>query len=211
MEAPSRSWDLPPVYDPSGIEGARHARWERPRAFVADSGAAGSPFVITLPPPNVTGQLHMGHVLNHTLQDLLIRWKRMEGGPTLFLPGSDHAGIATQNMVERKLAKEGKDRRTIGRDAFLAEVWTWKERYEARIIEQMKRLGESCDWSRYRFTMDEGLSRAVIEVFVSLHERGLIYRGKRLINWCPGCRTALSDEEVEHEETSGNLYFVDYP
>jgi len=206
----SKPWDLPPVYDPAGIERTWYARWEAAGVFRADAGAPGAPFVITLPPPNVTGVLHMGHVLNHTLQDLFVRWKRMEGVPTLFLPGSDHAGIATQNMVERKLAKEGKDRRAIGREAFVAETWAWKDRCETRIVEQMKRLGESCDWSRYRFTMDEGLSRAVVEVFVTLHERGLIYRGKRLINWCPGCRTALSDEEVEHEEISGNLYHVAY-
>ncbi len=206
----SKPWDLPPVYDPSGIERTWYARWEAAGVFRADADSPGAPFVITLPPPNVTGVLHMGHVLNHTLQDLLVRWKRMEGVPTLFLPGTDHAGIATQNMVERKLAKEGRDRRAIGREAFVAETWAWKDRCETRIVEQMKRLGESCDWSRYRFTMDEGLSRAVVEVFVTLHERGLIYRGKRLINWCPGCRTALSDEEVEHEEISGNLYHVTY-
>ncbi len=213
MEAPPKPRELPPAYDPAGLETAWYGRWESAGVFRGDAAAAGSgraPFVITLPPPNVTGVLHMGHVLNHTLQDLLVRWKRMSGAPTLFLPGSDHAGIATQNMVERKLAKEGRDRRTIGRDAFLVEVRAWKNECESRIVEQMKRLGDSCDWTRYRFTLDEGLSRAVVEVFVRLHEKGLIYRGKRLINWCPGCRTALSDEEVEHEEVSGNLYHVEY-
>jgi valyl-tRNA synthetase len=210
MEAPSKPRELPPVYDPAGLETAWYKRWDEAGIFRADADAPGVPFVVTLPPPNVTGVLHMGHVLNHTLQDLLIRWRRMSGVPTLFLPGADHAGIATQNMVERKLAAEGKDRRAMGREAFVAEVWEWKARCESRIVEQMKRLGESCDWSRYRFTLDDGLSRAVTEVFVRLHERGLIYRGKRLINWCPGCRTALSDEEVEHEEISGNLYHVTY-
>ncbi|MFN0150650.1 MAG: valine--tRNA ligase [bacterium] len=210
MESPTKPNELAPAYDPSAVEREWYARWEAAGVFRAPLEGAGEAFVITLPPPNVTGVLHMGHVLNHTLQDLLIRWKRMEGVPALFLPGTDHAGIATQNMVKKKLAAEGTDWQALGREAFVAETWRWKERCEATILEQMKRLGESCDWSRYCFTLDAGLSAAVTEVFVSLHERGLIYRGKRLINWCPVCRTALSDEEVEHEDVSGNLYHVAY-
>ena len=203
MSSPNPTRELAPAYDPSIVERPWYARWESGGVFRAEWNGEGDPFVITIPPPNVTGVLHMGHVLNHTLQDLLARWKRMEGRPTLFLPGTDHAGIATQNMVKKKLASEGRDWQALGRDAFVAETWAWKERCERTIVEQMKRLGESCDWSRYCFTLDPGLSSAVTEVFVALYERGLIYRGKRLINWCPVCRTALSDEEVEHEEVSG--------
>ena len=211
MSQPNPTRELAPAYDPSIVERPWYERWESRGVFRAEWNGDGEPFVITLPPPNVTGVLHMGHVLNHTLQDLLARWKRMEGRPTLFLPGTDHAGIATQNMVKKKLASEGRDWQALGREAFVTETWAWKERCEGTIVEQMKRLGESCDWSRYCFTLDAGLSRAVTEVFVTLYERGLIYRGKRLINWCPVCRTALSDEEVEHEEVSGNLYHVAYP
>ncbi len=153
----------------------------------------------------------MGHALNNTLQDIVVRFKRMSGFNTLWLPGTDHAGIATQNVVERELAKEGLSAEGIGRDAFIERVWEWKEKSGGIIIEQLKRLGASCDWSRERFTMDEGLSRAVREVFVRLYEEGLIYRGDYIINWCPRCKTALSDVEVEHEETKGHLYYIKYP
>ncbi|MCX7793253.1 MAG: valine--tRNA ligase [Thermodesulfovibrionales bacterium] len=171
----------------------------------------GEPYCIVIPPPNVTGSLHMGHALNATLQDILIRWKRMQGFKTLWLPGTDHAGIATQNVVERLLQKENLTRQILGRDAFIKRVWQWKELSGGQIISQLKRLGASCDWSRERFTMDEGLSRAVREVFVRLFNEGLIYRDYRLINWCPRCQTALSDLEVEYEEIEGRLYYIRYP
>jgi valyl-tRNA synthetase len=164
-----------------------------------------------IPPPNVTGSLHIGHALNSTLQDILVRWMRMSGRNTLWVPGTDHAGIATQNVVERQLAKDQIDRHALGRDKFVEKVWEWKKEYGGRIISQLKRLGASCDWDRERFTMDEGLSRAVREVFVTLYEEGLIYRGERLINWCPRCHTALSDIEVEHEDEKGKLYHLSYP
>ena len=164
-----------------------------------------------IPPPNVTGSLHIGHALNSTLQDILVRWMRMSGRNTLWVPGTDHAGIATQNVVERQLAKENIDRHALGREKFVEKVWEWKKEYGGRIINQLKRMGASCDWERERFTMDEGLSRAVREVFVTLYEEGLIYRGERLINWCPRCHTALSDIEVEHEDEKGKLYHIAYP
>ena len=164
-----------------------------------------------IPPPNVTGSLHIGHALNSTLQDILVRWMRMSGRNTLWVPGTDHAGIATQNVVERQLAKEHVDRHALGREGFIEKVWEWKKEYGGRIINQLKRMGASCDWERERFTMDEGLSRAVREVFVTLYEEGLIYRGERLINWCPRCHTALSDIEVEHEDEKGKLYHLAYP
>ena len=164
-----------------------------------------------LPPPNVTGRLHMGHMLNHTQMDIMARWHRMRGFATEWLPGTDHAGIATQMMVERQLASEGKQRRQMGREAFVERVWEWKRHYGGAIVEQMKRVGDSVDWSREYFTMDENLSRAVREVFVRLYEEGLIYRGKYIVNWCPRCMTAISDLEVVHEETPGKLYEIKYP
>ena len=185
--------------------------WQREGLFRPEVNPEGEPYCIVIPPPNVTGSLHMGHALNATLQDILIRWKRMQGFRALWLPGTDHAGIATQNVVERELGREGLDRYTLGRKEFLRRVWRWKEEYGERIINQLKRLGASCDWSRQRFTLDEGLSRAVREVFVKLFEDGLIYRDLRLINWCPRCHTALSDLEVEHEELEGRLTFIRYP
>ncbi len=159
----------------------------------------------------MTGSLHIGHALNSTLQDILVRWMRMSGRSTVWVPGTDHAGIATQNVVERQLAKEHVDRHALGREKFVEHVWEWKKEYGGRIINQLKRMGASCDWERERFTMDEGLSRAVREVFVTLYEEGLIYRGERLINWCPRCHTALSDIEVEHEDEKGKLYHLAYP
>lgn len=185
--------------------------WEKKGLFMPEINPDGEPYCIVIPPPNITGSLHMGHALNATLQDILIRWKRMQGYKALWLPGTDHAGIATQNVVERELAKEGIDRYTLGREEFIRRIWKWKEEYGERIITQLKRLGASCDWSRQRFTLDDGLSRAVREVFVRLFEAGMIYRELRLINWCPRCHTALSDLEVEHEELEGKLTYIKYP
>ncbi len=202
--------DFEKAYDPQGIEEKWYRIWLE-RGYFNPDRCDGSPFSIVIPPPNVTGSLHMGHALNATLQDILIRWKRMLGFKTLWLPGTDHAGIATQNVVERELAKEGTNRHAIGRETFIERVWKWRAKYGNRIINQLKRLGASCDWSRERFTLDEGLSRAVREVFVRLYEEGLIYRDNRLINWCPRCRTALSDLEVEHEEIEGILTYIRYP
>ena len=168
------------------------------------------PFTIVIPPPNVTAQLHIGHACDNTLQDILIRYKRMQGYAALWIPGTDHAGIATQIKVEEKLRNEGKTRHDLGREKFLEEVWAWKEKYGGQIINQLKKLGSSCDWDRERFTMDEGCSKAVREVFVRLYEKGLIYKGSRIVNWCPDCVTALSDIEVEHEEQRSHLWHIKY-
>jgi valyl-tRNA synthetase len=187
-----------------------YGAWESGGLFRADPGKPGDPFVIVIPPPNVTGNLHMGHALDVTLQDLLIRYHRMLGKNALWLPGMDHAGIATQNVVERALQAEGTSREALGREKFVAKVWEWKKIYGGNIVRQLRRLGASCDWSRERFTMDEGLSRAVREVFVSLYEEGLIYQGEYIINWCPHCHTAVSDIEVEHEDRKDKLYYLRY-
>jgi valyl-tRNA synthetase len=209
--------DLPKAYDPSAIEARWAEYWVREKLFNVPTPPAGSPqaqkpvFALLLPPPNVTGRLHMGHMLNQTQMDIIVRWHRMRGFLTLWLPGTDHAGIATQMMVERQLAKEGKNRRDLGREAFVERVWEWRREYGGAILEQMKRLGATVDWSREYFTMDENLSRAVREVFVRLYEEGLIYRGKYIVNWCPRCGTAISDLEVKHEETPGKLYEIRYP
>ncbi len=202
---------IPETYKPDEVETKLYKFWEENEYFKPDEDLSKPSFCIVIPPPNVTGTLHMGHALNATLQDVLIRWKRMLGFNALWLPGTDHAGIATQNVVERQLLQEGLDRYTLGRDEFLKKVWQWKEACGGRIIKQLKRLGSSCDWSRLRFTMDGGLSKAVKEVFLKLFEEGLVYRDLRLINWCPRCHTALSDLEVEHEETEGKLYYIKYP
>ncbi|MGI6252875.1 MAG: valine--tRNA ligase [Aminivibrio sp.] len=199
-------------YDPKPIEDKWYASWmERGLFKSSPDGDKSRAFTIVIPPPNVTGSLHMGHAFNHTFQDILCRYKRMKGFNVLWLPGTDHAGIATQNVVERMIAEEGKTRHDLGREEFVNKVWEWKEEYGSRITNQMKKLGNSCDWDRERFTLDEGLSRAVRTVFVRLYEKGLIYRGKYIINWCSRCHTALSDIEVEHEERSGKLYYVKYP
>ena len=203
--------ELEKSYNPEITEKKWYEFWLGRNLFTADPASPAEPFTIVIPPPNVTGTLHMGHALNATLQDILIRWKRMCGFNVLWVPGMDHAGIATQNVVERQMATEGIDRHRIGREKFVERVWTWKAEYGGRIINQLKRLGASCDWSRERFTLDEGLSRAVNEVFVSLYEQGLIYRDNRLINWCPRCHTALSDIEVEHEDIEGKLTYMSYP
>ncbi|TRZ98719.1 MAG: valine--tRNA ligase [Nitrospiraceae bacterium] len=198
-------------YDPKQVETRWYRTWSERGYFHASTAAEGRPYVIVIPPPNITGSLHMGHALNNTIQDILIRWRRMQGLNALWVPGTDHAGIATQNVVEKQLLAEGSSRDKLGRDRFIQRVWDWKAQSGGTIIEQLKRLGASCDWDRLRFTMDDGLSKAVREVFVRLHEDGLIYRGKRLINWCPRCLTALSDIEVEHEDTTGKLYHIRYP
>ncbi len=203
--------DMEKVYNPKNIEDKWYRFWEKNGYFHSEVDPSKKPFTIVIPPPNVTGVLHMGHGLNNTIQDILIRWKRMQGYNALWVPGTDHAGIATQNVVERQLAKEGKTRHDVGREEFIKLVWKWKERYGSTIINQLKKLGASCDWERERFTMDEGLSRAVKEVFVRLFNEGLIYRGKYIINWCPRCQTALADEEVEHEPEKGYLYYIKYP
>ena len=205
------SIDIPKTYDFLAVETRWYAAWESRGYFRADPASGKPPFVIVIPPPNVTGSLHMGHILNQTIQDVVIRRKRMQGFNALWIPGTDHAGIATQNVVERQLRDEGLSRHDLGRDRFLERVWAWKEESGQVITRQLRRLGVSCDWSRERFTFDDGLSRAVREVFVRLYEEGLIYRGERLIHWCPRCRTALSDLEVEHVEIVGSLYRVRYP
>ena len=198
-------------YNPEGIEEKWYGLWKERGYFHALDQSDRPAYSIVIPPPNVTGVLHMGHALNNTLQDVLIRWKRMSGHNTLWMPGMDHAGIATQNVVEREIAREGLNRHDLGREQFVARVWKWKEHSGGQILSQLQRLGCSCDWERQRFTLDEGLSEAVKEVFVRLYEEGLIYRGDYIINWCPRCHTALSDLEVEHEETKGSLYHLNYP
>ena len=202
---------LDKTYDPKSVEARWYRTWTERGYFHASTSHPGQPYSIVIPPPNVTGSLHVGHALNHSLQDILIRWRRMQGRNTLWLPGTDHAGIATQNVVEKQLLSEGLSRDALGRERFIERVWQWKAASGNTIIEQQKQLGESCDWDRLRFTMDEGLSKAVVEVFVRLFEEGLIYRGERLINWCPRCLTALSDIEVEHEEVKGKLFHIRYP
>ena len=203
--------ELNKVYDPKSFEGRLYKTWEEKGYFKADSKSKKEPYTIVIPPPNVTGQLHMGHAFDETLQDILIRYKRMAGYEALWVPGTDHAGIATQIKVEAELReKEGLTRYDLGRDKFLERVWDWKEKYGNRIISQIKQLGCSCDWSRERFTMDEGCSKAVREVFVNLYNKELIYRGPRIINWCPNCITALSNEEVEHTEQAGHFWHIKY-
>jgi valyl-tRNA synthetase len=203
--------ELAKGYEPHDVEKRWYAEWQAKGYFHAAATSDKKAYSIVIPPPNVTGALHMGHALNNTLQDILCRWKRMQGYNVLWMPGTDHAGIATQNVVERQLAAEGKDRHDLGRDEFIERVWQWKAESGGQIIGQLKRLGASCDWERERFTMDEGLSKAVRTVFVKLYEDDLIYRDNRLINWCPRCHTALSDIEVEHEDHKGQLWHIRYP
>jgi valyl-tRNA synthetase len=207
--------ELPKSYEPGAIEQRWAEYWVAEKLFSQPTPAAGAEkrptFTLLLPPPNVTGKLHMGHMLNHTQMDIIVRWHRMRGFTTLWIPGTDHAGIATQMMVERQLATEGKKRRDLGREAFIERVWQWKQTYGGAITQQMRRLGDSVDWDREYFTMDEHLSKTVREVFVRLYEEGLIYRGKYIVNWCPRCQTAISDLEVVHEETQGKLYEIRYP
>lgn len=202
---------IPKTYDPHRVEKKWYEFWLEKNFFHAEPEKGGEPFCIVIPPPNVTGSLHLGHALDNTMQDVLVRWRRMQGYNTLWLPGTDHAGIATQARVEEQLAKEGLSKYDLGREKFLERVWAWKEAYGGKIIEQLKRLGASCDWERERFTMDEGCSRAVREVFCRLYEKGLIYRGSYIINWCPRCRTTISDIEVEHTDEEAKLYYITYP
>lgn len=202
---------LPKGYEPWGIEEKWAKHWEETRAFSPDPAGPGEPYSIVIPPPNVTGALHMGHALNLTLQDILCRFHRQQGRKVLWVPGTDHAGIATQNVVERQLKKEGKGRHDLGREAFIARVWEWRKQYGDRILNQIRRLGASVDWTRERFTLDEGLSRAVREVFARLFHEGLIYKGKYIVNWCNRCHTALADDEVEHAPRKGHLWHIKYP
>src|SRR5271165_5587987 len=216
--------DLPKAYDPTAIEDHWAGYWVREKLFdqptpdasaevvkSLETGELYSPFTILLPPPNVTGRLHMGHMLNQTEMDILTRWRRMSGRRALWLPGTDHAGIATQMMVERQLTAEGSSRQALGREAFVERVWEWKRHYGGAILSQMKRLGASVDWSHEYFTMDERLSVAVREAFVKLYEQGLIYRGAYIVNWCPRCQTAISDLEVMYDEHKGHLWEIRYP
>ena len=212
MTTPSQSPSAPisDRYEPAAVEERWYPEWEQRGYFKIDPASDQPPYCIVIPPPNVTGALHMGHAFTFTLQDVLIRLKRMDGFDTLWQPGTDHAGIATQVVVERQLAAEGKTKEDLGREAFVARVWKWKEESGGTIIRQLKRLGASCDWSRQRFTMDEGLSRAVREVFVRLYDEGLIYRDDRIVNWCPRCQTVLSDLEVEREERDAEFVYIKY-
>ncbi|MCU0651742.1 MAG: valine--tRNA ligase [Candidatus Omnitrophica bacterium] len=203
--------DIPTRYDPRKTEDKWYKLWEDENLFAAKPNSDKKPFCVVIPPPNVTGILHMGHALNNTIQDILIRYHRMLGDESLWMPGTDHAGIATQNVVEKAIAKEGLKRQDLGREKFIQRVWLWREQYGSTIIHQLKKLGASCDWQRLRFTMDEEYSKSVIDVFVKLYEKGLIYRGSYIINWCPRCQTALSDEEAPHHELQSNLYYLRYP
>src|SRR5206468_243560 len=197
-------------YDPAAVEARWYPLWESRGYFSADPKSQQKPYSIVIPPPNVTGSLHMGHALNNTLQDVLIRMKRMDGFSALWVPGTDHAGIATQVVVERQLAAEGKTKDDLGRAAFIERVWRWKEESGGTITRQLRQLGASCDWSRERFTMDQGLSRAVRETFVHLWEQGLIYRDDYIVNWCPRCQTVLSDLEVEREDQDAEFVYIKY-
>ena len=202
--------ELEKTYNPKDFEDRIYKSWLEKGEFSPKENKGKDPFVIVIPPPNVTGVLHMGHGLNNSLQDILIRYYRMNGNPTLWLPGTDHAGIATQNVVEKRLMKDGLRRHDLGREKFLEKTWEVKEEHHSIIKNQLQKIGSSCDWNRERFTMDEGLSEAVREVFVTLYERGLIYRGNYLVNWCSSCGTALADDEVEHQEKEGKMYHYYY-
>jgi valyl-tRNA synthetase len=202
---------IPTKYSPKDTEEKWYRFWEEKGFFRGEPNPKKKPYSIVIPPPNITGILHMGHALNNTIQDIYIRFKRMLGFEVLWMPGTDHAGIATQNVVEKKLASEGKHRESLGREEFLKKVWSWREEYGSTIINQLKRLGSSCDWEKTRFTMDETLSNAVLEAFIRLYRKGLIYRGDYIINWCPRCKTALSDEEAAHRDVDGMLYYIKYP
>ena len=204
--------ELSSIYDPKATEGEIYRLWEESGYFSPDNlKSAKKSYAIHLPPPNVTGSLHMGHALNATITDILIRYHRMRGDKTVWFPGTDHAGIATQNVVEKQLKKEGISRWDLGREKFIEKVWEWKNKYGNIIIEQLKKLGASADWSRLRFTMDENYADWVKKAFLHYHEKGLIYRGKRIVSWCVACQTSLSDLEVEHKEEPGKLWFVKYP
>ncbi|MFR5354730.1 MAG: valine--tRNA ligase [Clostridia bacterium] len=203
--------ELAKTYDPSSIEDRTYAKWMGRKYFHTEVDRSKKPFTIVMPPPNITGQLHMGHALDNTLQDILIRYKRMQGYAALWVPGTDHASISTEVKVINKLKEEGIDKNELGREGFLKRTWEWREEYGRTIVEQLKKIGSSCDWDRERFTMDEGCSEAVLEVFTRLYEKGYIYKGSRIINWCPVCHTSISDAEVEHEEQAGHFWHINYP
>ncbi|MCD7772544.1 MAG: valine--tRNA ligase, partial [Ruminococcus sp.] len=203
--------ELEKQYNPSAFEDRIYKYWVDNDCFKAHVDPEKKPYTIVIPPPNITGQLHMGHALDETLQDILIRYKRMSGYSTLWLPGTDHAAIATEAKIVEAMRKEGLTKEDIGREAFMKRAWEWKDKFGGRIVEQLKKLGSSCDWSRERFTMDEGCNKAVKEVFVRLYEKGLIYRGERMINWCPHCKTSISDAEVEYEDQAGHFWHIRYP
>ena len=205
------SKELAKTYDPKGIEDRLYKKWEDNGYFHAQADRSKKPFIIVMPPPNITGQLHMGHALDNTMQDILIRYKRMQGYNALWQPGTDHAAIATEVKVIDSLKKQGIDKNDLGREGFLEKCWEWKDEYGSRIINQLKKMGSSADWSRERFTMDKGCSDAVLEVFIKLYEKGLIYKGSRIVNWCPVCKTSISDAEVEHEEQDGFFWHINYP
>ncbi len=205
------SRELAKTYDPSGIEDRLYQKWMEKRYFHAEVDHTRKPFTIVIPPPNITGQLHMGHALDNTMQDILIRFKRMQGYNALWQPGTDHASIATEVKIIEKLKEQGIDKQDLGREGFLERAWEWKKEYGGRIVSQLKKMGSSCDWDRERFTMDEGCNRAVTKVFVKMHEKGYIYKGARMINWCPVCNTSISDAEVEYQEQAGHLWHIKYP
>ncbi|MBO7150642.1 MAG: class I tRNA ligase family protein [Clostridia bacterium] len=203
--------ELPKTYAPSEFEERIYSTWCEKGYFAPKADDKAPTYTIVIPPPNITGQLHMGHALDNTLQDILIRYKRMSGYATLWLPGTDHASIATEAKIVEAMRKEGISKEDLGREGFLERAWDWKKQYGGRIVSQLKKLGSSCDWSRERFTLDEGCSEAVKEVFVRLYEKGLIYRGERIINWCPVCKTSISDAEVEYEDQAGHFWHIRYP
>nr|MCR4926163.1 class I tRNA ligase family protein [Clostridiales bacterium] len=203
--------ELAKQYDPKEVEDRTYKFWLDGKYFHADVHPEKKPYTIVIPPPNITGQLHMGHAFDNTLQDILIRWRRMQGYDTLWVPGTDHASIATEAKIVEAMAKEGITKEDIGREEFLKRAWAWKDKFGGRIVEQLKKMGSSCDWDRERFTMDEGCNKAVNEVFVNLYNKGLIYQGERIINWCPHCLTSISDAEVEYEEQNGSFWHLRYP
>ena len=209
--APAQAGEMPRAYDPGAVEGPIYKFWNDSGFFTPAIDRSKQPFTVIMPPPNVTGELHMGHALTIAVEDLMVRWHRMLGEPTLYLPGTDHAGIATQVVVERQLASDGMSRHDLGREKFVARVWDWVDDYGDRIYRQTERLGASCDWSRSAFTLDEGPARAVRTTFVNLYKKGLIYKGTRITNWCPRCRTALSDLEVKYADEKSGMYHIRYP
>ena len=203
--------ELEKNYNPADIEKRTYDKWQEKKYFHAEVDRSKKPFTIVMPPPNITGQLHMGHALDNTLQDILIRFKRMQGYEALWVPGTDHASIATEAKIVEAMRKEGVTKEELGRDAFLKRAWDWKAEYGGRIVSQLKKIGSSADWDRERFTMDEGCSKAVKEVFVNLYNKGQIYKGERIINWCPKCLTSISDAEVEYEDQAGHFWHLRYP
>ena len=203
--------ELAKTYDPKGIEGRLYGKWEKNGYFHAEVDRSKKPFTIIMPPPNITGQLHMGHALDNTMQDILTRYKRMQGYNALWQPGTDHASISTEVKVIESLKAQGIDKQDLGREGFLKKCWEWRDEYGGRIVNQLKKMGSSADWERERFTMDEGCSDAVLDVFVKMYEKGLIYKGSRIINWCPVCKTSISDAEVIHEEQDGFFWHINYP